>query len=137
MNEKEPRFGYFPKPCKTVSVVKKPDDPQLAYDIFDGTQIKITLTGERHLGALIDGQEYIDEYANNKVQKWVKDVEELATITEDEPRIGHSACTKALCMRLCFLQRAIPNTGKYFVPHEDAIRKKLIPAIIGKEIHCQ
>ena len=37
-------------------------------------------------------------------------------------------------MRWCFLQRTIPNTKEYFVPLEDVIREKLIPAIIGRKV---
>ena len=134
LNEKGPKFGYFPKASKTILIVKSPDDLQLANEIFDGTGIKITITGERHLGAVIGSQEYRDEYVTNKVQRWIKDVEELATIAEDEPQLGYTAYTKALCMRWCLLQRTIPNTKEYFVPLEDVIREKLVPAIIGRKV---
>ena len=48
--------------------------------------------------------------------------------------MAYSAYTKALCMRWCFLQRTVPNIGHYFGPLEEAIRDKLIPAIIGRKI---
>ena len=134
LNEKGPKFGYYPNSCKTVLIVKTPDDFQLATEPFNGTGVKITLNGERHLGAVIGSQEHRDEYINTKVQRWKKDVEQLAEIAKDEPQLAYSAYTKALCMRWCFLQRTIPDTKEYFVPLEDTIREKLIPAIIGREV---
>ena len=36
--------------------------------------------------------------------------------------------------RWVFLQRTVPNTKHYFLPLEDVIREKLIPAIIGRKV---
>ena len=112
-------------------------DPQLAHiakEIFDGTGIKITEEGERHLGAVIGNAEFRKEYITNKVSSWIKDVEELAKIAVDEPQLAYSSYTKALSMRWCFVQRTIPNIREYFVPLEAAIRESLIPAILGRNI---
>ena len=64
----------------------------------------------------------------------MKDVEQLASIAKDEPQNAYTAFTKAICMRWSFLQRTIPNTKDYFVPLEETIRERLIPAIIGRRI---
>ena len=39
-----------------------------------------------------------------------------------------------MCMRWCFLQRTISDSGQFFIPLENAIRQKLIPAIIGRNV---
>ena len=124
----------YPKPSKTILIVKKEEHLAEAERYFNGTGIKITLTGERHLGAVIGTQEFRDEYVNKKVKTWVEDIEQLSVIAEDEPQLAYSAYTKAMCMRWCFVQRTIPNTKQYFAPIEEAIRHKLIPAIIGKKV---
>ena len=64
----------------------------------------------------------------------MQDVEQLATLAVDEPQLAYSAYTKALCMRWCFIQRTIPDSGQYFLPLENVIRQKLIPAIIGRNV---
>ena len=107
---------------------------QLATELFDGTGVKLTLTGERHLGAVIGSPNFRDEYITNKINKWSEDVKELAEFARDEPQLAYTAYTKALCMRWCFLQRTVPNIKHYFAPLEETIREKLIPAIIGKQI---
>ena len=101
---------------------------------YTATGVKITLTGERHLGAVIGSESFRKEYIENKVKKWTRDFQQLAAIAKDEPQLAYSAYTKAISMRWCFLQRTIPDTGQYFIPLEEMIREKLIPAIIGRKI---
>ena len=61
-------------------------------------------------------------------------MEQLAALAVDEPQLAYSAYTKAMCMRWCFLQRTISDSGQFFIPLENAIRQKLIPAIIGRNV---
>ena len=70
-----------------------------------------------------------------KVEKWVKDVEELSKIAVEEPQAALSAFTKAICHRWSFMQRTISDAGHLFQPLEDAIRDIFIPSIIGRKIN--
>ena len=130
-----PKYGYHPKPSKTILIVKNREFYDEAVELFEATGVKITLTGERHLGAVIGSENFRKEYIENKVKKWSRDVQQLAAIAKDEPQLAYSAYTKAISMRWCFLQRTIPDTGQYFIPLEETIREKLIPAIIGRKIN--
>lgn len=134
LNMAGPKFGYIPKPIKTILILKDPEKLPLATELFSGTNIQITTIGERHLGAVIGTTEFRREYVTNKVNKWIEDVAELAEIAKDEPQVAYSAYTKAMCMRWCFLQRTVPDIKEYFIPLEEIIREKLIPAIIGKAV---
>ena len=129
-----PKYGYHPKASKTILIVKNREFYDEAVKLFEATGVKITLTGERHLGAVIGSESFRKEYIENKVKKWTRDVQQLAAIAKDEPQLAYSAYTKAISMRWCFLQRTIPDTGQYFIPLEEMIREKLIPAIIGRKI---
>ena len=86
----------------------------MARDTFGGTGITIGIDGERHLGAVIGSLDFKEKYVKNKVDKWVLDIEHLSEIAKDEPQIAHSAFTKALCMRWCFVQRTISNVSHLF-----------------------
>ena len=134
LNEFGPKFGYYPKPSKTILIIKNPKDLELATELFNGTGIEITTSGERHLGAVIGSQEFRDKFVNEKIKEWVADVEQLSTIAKEEPQLVYSAYTKAMCMRWGFLQRTVPNSKDYFGPLEEAIREKLIPSIIGRKV---
>ena len=134
LNQAGPKFGYFPKDSKTILIVKNKENFELAKELFKDTKINVTLSGERHLGAVVGSPKFKKEYVKGKIKSWIEDVEQLATFAETEPQIAYSAHTKALCMRWCFLQRTVPNIKNYFIPLEEAIRDKLIPAIIGRKI---
>ena len=129
-----PSFGYFPKPSKTVLIVKDLKYLPTAKSLFHGTGIKITLEGDRHLGAVIGSSSFKESFVKKKIEGWVKDVEQLAALGHEEPQLAYSAYTKALCMRWTYVQRTISGTSLLFQPLEDAIRDKLLPAIIGREV---
>ena len=129
-----PKYGYVPKPSKTVLIVKDREFYDEAVKTFESTGIKVTLTGERHLGAVIGSQECRKEYINGKINEWIKDVEQLSRFAKEEPQLAYSAYTKAISMRWCFVQRTIPNSKDYFIPLEETIREELIPAIVGRKV---
>ena len=129
-----PKFGYFPKPSKTILIVKTPELLEHAREVFGESGIAIVLEGERHLGAVIGTNEFKESYVRNKIDNWVKDVEQLSTIAQNEPQIALSAYTKALCMRWSFTQRTISNISHLFQPLEASLSEKLIPAIVGRKV---
>ena len=105
----------------------------VAEELFQNTGIKITISGERHLGAVIGSQEYRDQYVHAKINKWIEDVEQLSQIAVDEPQLTYCAYTKALCMRWSFLQRTVPNSKHYFAPLGRNDQRKIDPSYYRKE----
>ena len=93
-----PKYGYFPLPTKTVLIVKK-EHEEKARKIFDKTGICITTEGERLMGAVIGSYEFKINYVQNKVAKWVQDVETLCEIAKDEPQLAYSSFTKTISHR--------------------------------------
>ena len=87
--------------------------------MFGDTGIEITCDGERHLGAVIGGKDARESYVKKKVEKWVKDLEELSEIALDEPQAALSGFTKALCHRWTFVMRTIQDTKELFIPLEN------------------
>ena len=134
LNTLGPRYGYYPKASKSILIIKDESLLPLATELFAGYNIEITCQGERHLGAVIGNERFKAQFVNNKVKKWVLDVEALAKIANEEPQAALSAYTKAICHRWIFVQRTIPNISHLFAPLEDSIRLKLIPAIIGRPV---
>jgi len=132
--ENGPKIGYFPKAVKTILILKNRALLPAAKEVFSGTGIEITCDGERHLGAVIGGQGAREKYVKEKVEKWVKDLEELSEIALDEPQAALSAFSKALCHRWTFVMRTIQDTQELFIPLEKCIREKFIPAIVGREV---
>ena len=69
LNQAGPKYGYFPKPSKTILLVKDEQSFQLDEELFnkekdENAKIKITLSGERHLGAVIGSPLFRSEYVD-------------------------------------------------------------------------
>ena len=128
-----PSYGYSPLPKKTVLIVKEAYKAR-AEEIFQGTEIKISSTGERHMGAWVGSTAHKNKYVSDKIEKWVEDVEEMARLAGDEPQAVYSCYTKAVSHRWSYVQRTIPGIKDLFKPLEEAIKEKLIPAIVGRKV---
>ena len=94
-----PKYGYYPKPSKTVLIIKGTALLPEATMLFAGTGITISCEGERHLGAVIGSTHFREQYVKNKVETWVKDIQDLSQIATEEPQAALSAYTKGLCHR--------------------------------------
>ncbi len=129
-----PKYGYHPNPGKTVLIVKELSDLPFAKMMFSPLKVKVTHSGERHLGAVVGTEEFRTEYVGKKVAAWAESVEELATLAKNEPHFAYSCFVKGLSHKWTFLQRTIPDVSQLFQPLEDVIRSKLIPALLGKPV---
>ena len=71
-----PEYGYHPLASETVLIVK-PQHQEMAEEVFGCSGVEVTTDGQRHMGVVIGNEEFKELYVKRKVQKWVKDVEEL------------------------------------------------------------
>lgn len=129
VNENGPTIGYTPNAAKSVLIVK-PELYNLGVEIFNGSGVSITKEGQRHLGAVIGTEEFKKEYIEEKVLKWVKEVEVLADIAKTEPHAAYSAYTHGLQHQWRFVMRTIPGISPLLRPLENSIRDALIPALL-------
>ena len=132
-----PPIGYFPNATKTWLVVKQ-EHLDKARELFDGTGIQITQEGtgdksggQRYLGAAIGTQSFIKQYVQDKVAKWVTELEELCKIALTEPQLAYSAYITGLSKRWTYVMRTIPNIADLFAPLEACIRSSFLPIIVG------
>lgn len=96
--------------------------------------MKISISGERHLGAVIGSKDFKESYVKSMVSKWIEDVEELSEIAKFEPQLAYSAFTKGICHRWTYFMRTIPEICEYLLPLEKVINDTLIPALVGKHV---
>ena len=71
LSEIGPRIGYYPKPSKSWLIVK-PQYAEYAKKIFNSTSIRITVKGQKHLGAVIGSIDFRNEYITKKWQCGLK-----------------------------------------------------------------
>jgi len=81
-NAKGPDFGYYPKPAKTILIIKDTSQMQSTQKLKDGG-IKITEQGERYLGSVIRTESFRKQYIKNKVEEWGKDLQLLSNYAQD------------------------------------------------------
>ena len=68
LTERGPCYGYYPNAVKSLLIVKS-DKENVARELFNGTNIKITSTGTCHLGATVASEEFKEEYVKMKVEE--------------------------------------------------------------------
>lgn len=83
---------------------------------------------------MIGTETFRNDFVSGKVEKWVKDVNELAEIAKEEPQAALCAYNMGLSQRWTFVQRTIKDISFLFEPLQEAIRNILIPAICGKVV---
>ena len=62
------------------------EDLVLQAKTFKSTKINVTLNGKSHLGAAIDSRSYKEDYINEKIDQWIKEVKLLSEIAKIEPQ---------------------------------------------------
>ena len=125
-----PSFGYFPQPKKSWLIVK-PQFEEKIREIFQGTEIQISVRGERHLGAVIGSNEYRKEYCTKIVKKWTNELKLLSEIALIHPKSAYACYVRGFQHRYNYCQRTIPGLEDCLAPLEECIRTQFIPAITG------
>ena len=98
-------------------------------EVFHGTDINVTVHGQKHLGAALGSREYLEEYVNEKVSNWVNEVTQLAEFALSQPQASYAAYTFGLKHRWTYFLRTLPDIQDLLEPLEKAISQILIPAI--------
>ena len=134
INQSGPALGYHPNSSKSCLIVK-PEYYREAKKAFADTNVKITVEGERHLGAVIGSQEFKKKYMEELVKTWVIDIEELAQIAMTEPHAAYTNFTFSTKLKWNYAMRTLKGIEKYLQPLENAIRNKFIPALLGCNVN--
>ena len=129
-----PAFGYYPKPSKSWLVVKASEFEQ-AKQIFQGTNINITTSGQKYLGGYVGTDEAVKEYVQALVNDWMDQLDTLISIAKTEPQAAYAAFTSGFKHKLTYFIRTIPNISSLLKPLDEKVNSELIPAITEGH-HC-
>ena len=125
-----PKFGYFPKAEKSSLIIKHQYESN-TMDIFKDSNVQITVTGQRHLGAVIGSLHYKNEFDDNKVASLTMQLKLLSKIEENEPQAAYSAFVAGFKGKLNHMLRTIPEIKEHLLPIENMIRNDFIPTFAG------
>ena len=126
-----PGYGYFPNSCKTHLIVK-PEHASHATAVFEGTDIKVTTSGHKHLGAVVGSSDYRDEYVSERVKEWITEIKILSDIAKSQPHAAYSAFVHGLTGHWSHIMRTIPDIKHLLMPLEDVIHQVFIPSLTGR-----
>ena len=126
-----PSFGYHPNASKTYLVIKQ-EYEEPAKEAFADTDVHMTTHGKRHLGAALGSKTFTEEYVNNKVQGWTKDIMNLADVASSPPHAAYATYVHGLSSCWSYLLRTVSDIDDLLQPLENAIHQHLIPALTGR-----
>ena len=69
---------------------------QKARDVFQGTEVNITVDGKRYLGGAIGTRAFTEDFFKSRVQEWVKEVERLSQIARFQPHSAYAGLIHGL-----------------------------------------
>ena len=146
LQNKGPKYGYFPKPSKCI-LVTKPERVEKGQMIFRGTGInlqvdgtkdtgvEINTTGTRHLGAAVGTSDFKAEFVNKKIDGWISALKSLSTVAATQPHAAFAAFTQAMQGQWTFLARAMPEVSHLFQRLEEVIRMSFLPALLRRHVN--
>ena len=125
-----PKFGYYPQPTKSWLIVKERYKEESTI-IFAGSNIQITTSGQRHLGAVIGDANFQKQYCEKMVTTWVDEIKLLSEIALIEPQAAYASYVSGFQHKFTYFIRTIKGFEQYLQPVEEAVRHRFIPAITG------
>ena len=125
------KFGYIVNGAKSWLIVKTSELAESAKKVF-GDEVNITLEGRRHLGAVIGSKEFKDQYCQEKVDKWLREMESLVEISKSQPHAAYIAFTKGFKSKFTYYLRTIESFEEYVDPIEEVIHTSFLPLLFGR-----
>ena len=129
-----PSYGFVPKP-KDTRVLTMPLQlaaTRSAFQAFpSATVLDITDSGLPVLGAFLTKSAAARAtFVETKVASFDRQLDALARFAHTEPHAAHAAFTHGLSARWNPVQRLLPDCGPAFLPLQNTITTRLIPALL-------
>ena len=82
-----PKYGYYSQAVKSwLIVIVKSDHFSDAKHVFHASNIKITDSGKKHLGAVIGTTKFKNDFMNEKISQWIGELKTLSKVAETQPQ---------------------------------------------------
>ena len=108
------KYGYFPKTSKLYLIVRE-DKLGEARNVFNDSNVNITIEGKIHLCPVIGSNEYREEYVKDLLNDWNNQIILLSSITESQPQAAYSAFVSVLKSKLNCFMRSIPVLVNFYI----------------------
>lgn len=125
------KYGYLVNGVKSWLIVKSQALAEEAQKVF-GKEVNITVDGKRHLGAVVGSKDYKDQYCNEKVSAWRREIETLSEIATSQPHAAYVAFTKGYRSKFTYFMRTIESFEDYVDPIHEVLNDVFLPTIFGQ-----
>ena len=110
-----PGFGYHANSRKTWLITKEQHLSQ-AKELFQDSEINITLQGRPYLGTSLGSEEFCDQFVKMKVMEWQEELTLLAKIATSQPHATYAAFIHGFIHKFTYLSRTNPNKDHLLQP---------------------
>ena len=124
---------YFPNSSKTGPSAKEQHLGK-AKQLFHETGVKISNGGKSHFGSAIGSRPFVENFAEEKVSKWKKELEHPFDNAMTRPQAAYTAFIHGMKSKWIYLERTTPNIDHQLAPMEEVMRGKFLPAITGQSV---
>ena len=108
-------------------MIVKEDKLGEARNVFNDSNVNITIKGKRHLGAVIGSNEYREEYAEDLVNDWNN---LLVLLSSRKPSTAaYSTFVSGFKSKLNYFIKTIPGISQFLYPLEETVRNKFVSTI--------
>ena len=97
-----------------------------------GNEINITTEDQRHLEAVIESQEFNDQYCREKVLGWKGELEVLSEIARSQVHAAFTVFTKGYKSKFTYFMRTIGSFEDYVDPTQEVIDDLFLPTLFGQ-----
>ena len=119
------KYGYLINGTKSWLIVKSQALVDEARRVF-GEEVNITTDGKRHLGAVIGSKECKDQYCNENVSVWRRELETLYEIARSQSHAAYIAFTKGYRSKFTYFMCTIKSFENYVDPIHEVLNELLL-----------
>ena len=124
------KYGYYVNDEKSWLITKNKELLEKAKNMFSDYNIKFTVDGQRHLGAVIGSYDFRITYATAKVKSWCEEMETLCEFSKSQPHAAYAAFCHGEIHKYTYFLRTIPDMHEFIKPLDELITNKFIPTML-------
>ena len=112
-------------------MIVKEDKLGEARNVFNYSNVNITIDRKRHLDAVLGSNDYRHEHETDLVNDWNNQLFLLSSIAEIQPQAAYSAFLSDCKSKLNYFMRTVPYVSQFLYLLEEAVRNKFFSGITG------
>ena len=127
------KYGYYVNAAKSCLVLKSSDLLREASHLFGETEITLKTDGQRHLEAVLGGEEFQVSYIKHLVEEWGSMLKNLVEYAKSQPHAAYASFTHGVRHKFTYFMRTM-EISNYLAPLDELLTRDFIPTLFGGPI---